>query len=675
MAAERLVVIGGDAAGMSAASQARRMKEPARLEIVVFERGQFTSYSACGIPYWVGGDVRERDDLIARTPEEHRARAIDLRMRTEVTEIDTAGQRVRFHDLDAGTDGWTGFDQLVIATGARPVRPGLPGIDAPGVHGVQTLGDGQALLDTLERATGRRAVVVGAGYIGVEMAEALLKRGYQVTVVQRDEQPMATLDPDMGRLVHAAMEGMGITVVGGAAVSAILTGEDGWVRAVAAGHSEYPADVVVLGIGVEPETTLARAAGLPVGAHGGLLTDLSMRVRGHRNIWAGGDCVEVLDLVAGAHRHIALGTHANKHGQIIGMNVGGGYGTFPGVVGTAVSKVCDLEIARTGLREKDARRARAAVRHGHHRVDEQGRLLPGGGADDGEDARGAPYREAAGGADRRPGGRGEAGRRGGGRADRRHDGGTAHGTRPRVRAAVLTGVGSGPGGGAQNDGGGTHRRVLTVGVAAAGFRPPVPPHPSGWPGQRAEWVWTYSTSRVTRVGVGTGQHTVAQVEDMAFEFRGGVEDLAGLGLHHGRRREENGRVEIALERLAGTDPAGRLVQRNAPVHPDHVGAGLAHEPEQFAGAHPEVDAGHPVGGDRVEDHGRGGHHIAAVVVGRQRAGPGVEELHRARAGLDLDLQEAPGDPGEALAADRPTTPGRRTSWPWFVHRCARGRPR
>ncbi|WP_069741436.1 FAD-dependent oxidoreductase [Streptomyces sp. EN23] len=359
MAAERLVVIGGDAAGMSAASQARRLKGPDALEIVAFERGHFTSYSACGIPYWVGGDVEERDDLIARTPGEHRGRDIDLRMRTEVTELDVAGQRVRALDRESGEAYWTGFDKLVIATGARPVRPALPGMDAAGVHGVQTLDDGQALLDSLEalRSGGgpRRAVVVGAGYIGVEMAEAMLKRGFEVTVVNRGEQPMATLDADMGRLVHEALDGLGVTTVNGAAVTKILTGPDGRATGVVTEAGTYPADVVVLGIGVEPETGLARAAGLPVGPHGGLLTDLAMRVVGHENIWAGGDCVEVLDLVAGRTRHIALGTHANKHGQVIGSNVGGGYGTFPGVVGTAVSKVCDLEIARTGLREKDAR--------------------------------------------------------------------------------------------------------------------------------------------------------------------------------------------------------------------------------------------------------------------------------------------------------------------------------
>ncbi|MEU5212725.1 FAD-dependent oxidoreductase [Streptomyces sp. NPDC020742] len=355
MAAERLVVVGGDAAGMAAASQARRLRKPDELAITAFERSHFTSYSACGIPYWVGGVVDGPDALIARTAEEHRARDIDLRMRTEVTELDLDRGRVRTRELDnGGRESWTGFDKLVLATGARPRRPRLPGIDAPGVHGVQNLDDGRALLDTLERSTGRRAVVVGAGYIGVEMAEALVHRGYAVTVLEQRTQPMSTLDPDMGALVHEAMCGLGIETVRGATVTGVLTDTEGRARAVTTEDAEYPADVVVLGLGVRPETTLAAAAGLPLGDSGGLLTDLAMRVRGREDVWAGGDCVEVLDLVSGHTRHIALGTHANKHGQVIGANVGGGYATFPGVVGTAVSKVCDLEIARTGLLERHA---------------------------------------------------------------------------------------------------------------------------------------------------------------------------------------------------------------------------------------------------------------------------------------------------------------------------------
>ncbi|OEU99849.1 MULTISPECIES: FAD-dependent oxidoreductase [Streptomyces] len=365
-AAERMVVVGGDAAGMSAAAQARRLRGPEELEIVAVERGRFSSYSACGIPYWVGGDVAERDALIARSPEEHRAHGIDLRMRTEAVELDTAGQRVRLRGPE-GAEHWLDYDRLVLATGAVPVRPPLPGIDAEGVYGVQTLEDGQELLDALERrvdpARGSgpagggpepRAVVVGAGYIGVEMAEAFVRRGYAVTVLEKAEQPMSTLDPDMGRLVHEAMCALGIETVLGAAVTEVRTDGQGRACGVATEEAEYPADVVVLGLGVRPETELARRAGLPLGESGGLLTDLAMRVRGREDIWAGGDCVEVLNLVSGRDQHVPLGTHANKHGQVIGANIGGGYATFPGVVGTAVSKVCDLEIARTGLLEAQA---------------------------------------------------------------------------------------------------------------------------------------------------------------------------------------------------------------------------------------------------------------------------------------------------------------------------------
>lgn len=354
---ERLVIIGGDATGMSAASQARRLRGPDELEIVVFERGRHTSYSACGIPYWIAGDVESRDRLIARTPEEHRARRIDVRLGIEAIELDIAGRWVRTRDRITGAEDRIAYDKLVLATGARPIRPPLPGIDAPGVHGVQTLDDGEALLETLTAAGGRRAVVVGAGYIGVEMAEALIRHGFEVTMVYRGAEPMATLDPDMGALVRTALCDMGVRVVGDAEVTEIRADGDGRARAVVAAGREYPADVVVLGMGVRPETDLARAAGLPIGAHGGLLTDIAMRVRGHDDIWAGGDCVEVLELVTGMRRHIPLGTHANKHGQVIGSNIGGGYATFPGVVGTAVSKVCGLEVARTGLREKEAHAA------------------------------------------------------------------------------------------------------------------------------------------------------------------------------------------------------------------------------------------------------------------------------------------------------------------------------
>jgi len=348
---ERVVVVGGDAAGMSAASQAKRMKGDA-LEVIALEQGSHVSYSACGIPYWIGGTVGSVGALVARTPEEHRANGIDLRMRSEATALDLDRRVVEVRDHEEGRTYEEGFDQLVLATGARPRRPDVPGVDAAGIFGVQTLDDGERVLDALTGEP-RRAVVVGGGYIGIEMAEAMVNRGLEVTVATRSAEPMATLDPDMGRLVHSAMERMGIDVRTGVALESFETGEDGAVRAVRTSAGELPADLVVLGTGVGPETTLAAAAGLPLGRWGGLVTDLQMRVFDAEGVWAAGDCVESIDRVSGNRVHVALGTHANKQGRVLGTNLGGGYATFPGVVGTAMSKVCDLEIARTGLLEAD----------------------------------------------------------------------------------------------------------------------------------------------------------------------------------------------------------------------------------------------------------------------------------------------------------------------------------
>jgi NADPH-dependent 2,4-dienoyl-CoA reductase/sulfur reductase-like enzyme len=352
----RLVVVGGDAAGMSAASQAKRLRGD-KLEVIAFERGAHSSYSACGIPYWVAGDVQDEEDLVARSPEEHRRNGIDLRMLTDVEAIDIVAGQVAVRDLGSGRRYREGFDHLVIATGALPVRPPLPGCDAAGVLGVQTLDDGAALLADLERYRPQRAVVIGGGYIGVEMAEALARRDVAVTVVDQAPQPMSTLDPDMGELVHQAMEGLGIDVHTDTAVTGFDSDGDGRVRSVLTTDGAVQADVVVLGLGVRPNTALADAAGLLLGDHGGIRTDVQMRVLGQDQVWAGGDCVEVLNLVSGQYQHVPLGTHANKHGRVIGHNVGGSYATFPGVVGTAVSKVYDLEIARTGLRERDANHA------------------------------------------------------------------------------------------------------------------------------------------------------------------------------------------------------------------------------------------------------------------------------------------------------------------------------
>jgi NADPH-dependent 2,4-dienoyl-CoA reductase/sulfur reductase-like enzyme len=353
---ERLVVIGGDAAGMSAASQARRRRTADDLSIVAFERGHFTSYSACGIPYWVGGVVDSRDDLITRDPATFRKDyAIDARTRHEVVGIDLDRREVVAVALDDGRrEVREPFDQLVYAAGAVPAHPAWARTAMGGVFGVQTLDDGDALHAWLDSSPApRRAVVVGGGYIGVEMAEAMINRGLAVTLVEQADQPMSTVDPDMGALVAAALSGLGVDIRSGTSVNG-LEERAGRVSAVVTDDGPVPADIVVLGLGVRPNTALAAEAGLPLGPTGGVRVDLRMRVVGRDGVWAAGDCVESIHRVSGQPVHVPLGTHANKQGRVAGINIGGGYATFPGVVGTAVTKVCDLEVARTGLRERDA---------------------------------------------------------------------------------------------------------------------------------------------------------------------------------------------------------------------------------------------------------------------------------------------------------------------------------
>lgn len=353
---ERLIVVGGDAAGMSAASQARKRRGPDDLEIVAFERGHYTSYSACGIPYFVADVVEELDSLIARPPEVFREKfGIDVRMREEVVEIDLDRRVVRARDLEGGGSTEEAFDQLVVATGALPARPALPGADADGIFGVQTLDDGLAVRAVLERQRPRRAVVLGGGYIGLEMAEAFVHRGVSTALVDRNPQPMNTLDPDMGELVAGALEKVGVELHLSESVTGFETA-DGRVTAVVTDEHTFPADVVVLGLGTRPNSELAAASGVPVGPTGGIVTDARMHTPVD-GVWSAGDCVEVFHRVSRKPAAIALGTHANKQGRVAGINIGGGYATFGGVVGTAVSKICSVEVARTGLKEDEARAA------------------------------------------------------------------------------------------------------------------------------------------------------------------------------------------------------------------------------------------------------------------------------------------------------------------------------
>jgi len=353
--ARRLLIIGGDAAGMSAASQARRMTSADELEIVAFERGSRTSYAACGLPYLVGGLVDTADRLVARTPEQHRANGIDVRTHHEVTAIDTRASTVKVRNRDTGRESVEHYDDLLIGTGASGIAPPWPGIDAKGVLQLRTLDDA-AEVERLLEAGSRRAVVVGAGYIGLEVAEGLLERGLDVTVVERLGAPMgAALDADMAAGVADAMRSAGIDLRLGTAVTG-FTMVHGRVTAVETAAGPVAADLVVIGLGVRPNADLARAAGIGVGEAGGIVVDDHLRT-GTPHVWAAGDCVESRHRITGRSVVVALGTHANKQGRVAGTNIAGGDATFGGVLGTAITKFRHLEIGRTGLTEREARTA------------------------------------------------------------------------------------------------------------------------------------------------------------------------------------------------------------------------------------------------------------------------------------------------------------------------------
>lgn len=347
----RVVVVGGDAAGMSAASQALRVARARgdELEVVALERSGHTSYSQCGVPYWVAGEVSSQDALVARTAEQHRANGIDLRMGAEVTGLDLDRGEVEVRYRDEGREERIGFDDVLLATGAEEVRPDWAR-GVPGVLPVKTLDDGASWRDLLAGGSGRvpqRALVVGGGFIGVEAAEAFARRGLETLLVTRGEQPMtSSLDPRMGALVRQGLERLGVTVVCGTEVDS-LDQYDGRLGSACIGGEEHPVDVVALAVGVRPRVGLAVAAGLPVGDHGGLVPDHTQRVA--EGVWAAGDCCEVWDRVLEQYWYTPLGTHANKAGRVAGTNLGGGSARFAGSVGTAITRAGDAEVARTGV--------------------------------------------------------------------------------------------------------------------------------------------------------------------------------------------------------------------------------------------------------------------------------------------------------------------------------------
>ncbi|GAO30648.1 CoA-disulfide reductase [Geofilum rubicundum] len=350
---QKLVVIGGDAAGMSAASKVRRA-QPER-EIVVFEQGNHTSYSACGMPYYIGGLVESEDELIARKPEVFRQKQnMDVRIRHEVMEIDVQNKRVRVRNLDEGNEFWETWDDLLIATGASPIAPKMEGINADGVFTLSLLQSGIDVFDFIEKAKPAKAVVVGGGYIGIEMAEAFIERSIEVSLIDMAPQMMTTLDPDMADLILDYMKEQQVAVFLEEKLVKIETKADGSVKSVTTDKQSLPADIVILGMGVKPNSELAAKAGIKLGANDAIGVNKRLETSAP-HVWAAGDCAESFHLVTQKQVHIALGTVANKHGLAAGINISGGNTEFPGVLGTAITKFKEMEISRTGLSEKEAK--------------------------------------------------------------------------------------------------------------------------------------------------------------------------------------------------------------------------------------------------------------------------------------------------------------------------------
>ena len=348
----RVVIVGGDAAGMTAASDLVKEVGPDH-EVVVIERGQHTSYSACGLPYWVAGDVTSSDHLIARTPAEHRANGIDLRLGVTATGLD-ADRRVV-----VTTEGDLGYDYLLLATGAEPQRPDVPGAHAEGITAITTIPQGEELLRQIERHP-EKVVVAGSGFIGVEMAEVCARLGLDTTMVSSSPHPLDQLEPALGQRIADAMAAQQIGLRLGTRLTGFRT-ERGRVTGVELDdRTVLDADLVILGLGVRPRSALAEQAGLRLGPKSAIVVDAHQCADRERRIWAAGDCSAVRDRQTGRLLHVPLGDHANKQGMVAASDIAAQIlgsepaWAFPGVVQTFITRFCDLEIARTGLSRAQA---------------------------------------------------------------------------------------------------------------------------------------------------------------------------------------------------------------------------------------------------------------------------------------------------------------------------------
>lgn len=335
----RLVVVGGVAAGMSAAARARRVDRS--LEILVLERGQHVSWAACGLPFYVSGRVASLDELILHTPDYfRRERNIDVRTGAEVVAIQPARRQVVLRGGER-----ISYDKLVIACGARPVRE-LPGADLPHVFTLHTLEDARRLREFIEQRRPQRAVVVGTGYIGLEVADGLAERGLCVTVLEASPYILGRQDRELTEIVTRHLAARGIQFRLGTRVSAIQ----------AEGVEGTPADLIVLATGVRPNVELAAEAGIELGRHGAIRVNERMETN-LAGVYAAGDCAETVHVVTGAPVYIPLGTTANKMGRVAGANAAGRRERFPGVAGTLIVALRDLAVAMTGLSSTEARQA------------------------------------------------------------------------------------------------------------------------------------------------------------------------------------------------------------------------------------------------------------------------------------------------------------------------------
>ncbi|MCR5220305.1 MAG: FAD-dependent oxidoreductase [bacterium] len=345
----KTVIIGGVAGGASCAARLRRLDE-AR-EIVVLERGPYVSYANCGLPYHVGGVIPDREDLIVQPPQVLRTRFnLDVRVRHEVTDIDRAQKIVTVRDLENGGEYGESYDTLVLATGSSPVRPPIPGIDSPRIRTVWSVPDVDAILELIETEQIKSAVVIGGGFIGLEMADNLHHAGIGVTIVEAMVQVMAPLDYEMALMLHENIRQNGVALRLGDPVES-FTERDGLVTVALKSGASVDAQLVILAIGVRANNALAKAAGLALNERGGVVVDEHLRTSDPA-IYAVGDVIEVRDFVFDDRAMVPLAGPANKQGRIAADNIVGIPSVYAGAQGTSVAKVFSLTVASTGAAEK-----------------------------------------------------------------------------------------------------------------------------------------------------------------------------------------------------------------------------------------------------------------------------------------------------------------------------------